>query len=340
MSAAWMFWLFAAALTGGALLIVLPGMQMGTGGRLARRVPSIVCIGVPLLAASVYLAVGRPDLVRKEPVVDMPAAHPPTPALIERLAAHVAQQPDDVDAWLLLARSYYTAARFAEALPAFERAFALKPPEAGPLADYADARTAHADGKSDPLAHQAIERALAQDGAHVKALWLAGSFAFNDRHFDSAIAYWNRLLPLLPAESEESRRLRAALAEAKAQVGNVQPVGIVPRITGTVSVAPHLHNSIDRGGTLYVFARRLNGAPMPLAVFKTIPHRWPVAFTLDESMGVMGGARLGDHEQVEIVARISQSGQAIGQRGDMEGSAARIGIGAAEVQILIDRVRK
>lgn len=345
MTSAQVFWGFATALTIGALLTVLQPMVAGIAvakGR-ARRVQFLAGLAITLVALAGYLAVGRPDLIGPESGSGSGATLRETsiPHLIKRLEAHLQQRPGDADAALLLARSYYAAARFAEAVPAFERAFVLKAPAAPQLADYADARTAQTGGTFDAQAQKAVERALALDAQHVKSLWLAGSFAFNDRRPADAIVYWTRLAPLLPADSEELRRLQANIAGARAQVGIGSAVaGNKKQLSGTVAIAPELQASVGSTDTLYVFARGLQGPPMPLAVFKAVPGRWPVAFSLDESMAVMGGARLSERESAMVVARISRSGQAIGQPGDLESGAVQVKVGAAGIQLLIDTVRK
>lgn len=343
MTPAQVFWAFAIALTIGALLTVLQPTLAGIAAEkgVARRVPLLAGLAIPLLTLAVYLAVGRLDLIVPQSGTGAAPHHASIPELIKRLEAHLQQQPEDADTAVLLARSYYAAARFDEAVPVFERAFALKAPAAPQLADYADARSAQKGGAFDAQAQKAVERALALDAHHVKSLWLAGSFAFNDRRPADAIVYWTRLAPLLPADSEQMRRLQADIVEARAQLASGVAVTDNKRqISGTVAIAPKLQKSVGSTDTLYVFARGLQGPPMPLAVFKAAPGRWPVAFTLDESMAVMGGARLGDLKNAMVVARISRSGQAIGRPGDLESAAVQVKVGAAGIQLLIGTVRK
>ena len=88
----------------------------------------------------------------------------------------------------------------------------------------------------------------------------------------------------------------------------------------------------------FVFARAVNGPPMPLAVLRKTAGDLPLKFELDDSMAVMPTAKLSSAQQVVVGARVSKSGNAIAQPGDLEGSSAAVDVGPdAQVRILIDK---
>ena len=106
-------------------------------------------------------------------------------------------EPDNVDGWVMLARTYYALDRHADAARAFDRAVALLPDNADLLADYADSLGA-AEGGLRGKSLELIERALKADPTHWKALALAGTAAFNRKDYKSAVAYWERMKATVP----------------------------------------------------------------------------------------------------------------------------------------------
>ncbi|MEZ5660062.1 MAG: NAD(P)-binding domain-containing protein [Burkholderiaceae bacterium] len=130
--------------------------------------------------------------------------------MVDGLRARLDKQPDDTQGWAILARSYSVLGEHAEAVKAFERASQGAGDDAGLLADYADA-LAMANGRTlqgEPLS--LVQRALAIDPTHTKALSLAASAAFDDGDFKGAIAYWENLI----ATASSDHPLRAAAQKA------------------------------------------------------------------------------------------------------------------------------
>ncbi len=140
-------------------------------------------------------------------------------ALAERLQA----QPQDLEGWLMLGRSYTALGRYADAVAAFRRAQALSPQDAGILADLADL-TGMAQGKrlaGEPA--RLVQRALDLDPRHVKALALAGSVAFEAQDYAAARGYWQRLLAVVPPDSPLAKAMAGSIAQATQLEGGAQP---------------------------------------------------------------------------------------------------------------------
>ena len=110
-----------------------------------------------------------------------------------------------------------------------------------------------------------------------------------------------------------------------------------PGVSGTVRLAPALAAKAAPGDTVFVFARAVNGPRIPLAVARKQVRELPAAFILDDSMAMSPAARLSDHKQVVIGARVSKSGNPVAQPGDLEGLSAPVATGAAGVTVTIDR---
>jgi cytochrome c-type biogenesis protein CcmH len=272
-------------------------------------------------------------------------------ASADTLAARLQSQPEDGEGWATLARSYNVLGRFDEAAAAFDKAAARLPADAQLLADYADA-VAMAQGQrlaGEPL--QLIERALKVDPANLKALALAGSAAFERKDYRQAVGYWEKVVQMAPADSEFARSVGGSLDEARALLGGKVAVASLPTIMppvqaapagrsirGTVSVAPELASRLKPDDTVFIFARAENGPRMPLAILSKPFRELPTSFTLDDSSAMLPDRKLSDAAAVRVVARISRSGNATAQSGDLEGSVGPVKPGTAGVQLKIDGI--
>jgi cytochrome c-type biogenesis protein CcmH len=308
---------------------------------------AILGAAIPVAAVALYLAVGAPGLL----LSGAPSASGPQheitadqlDAMVAKLAAHVEKNPDDVKGWSLLARSYYVMARYPEAVRAYGRAAALAPRDADLLADYADAlgMTHGRNLQGKPL--ELVERALAIDPDHWKALALAGTAAFDRKDYGAAIAYWERLKRVVPADSQIGQSVEASIAEARELGGAAvaaakapPPAGVGAKVAGRVSLAPALAAKTAPTDTVFVFARAASGPPMPLAVLRKQVKDLPLEFALDDSMAMAPNLRLSGFAEVIVGARISRSGSASPASGDLQGLSRPVKVGATGVAVVID----
>ena len=109
-------------------------------------------------------------------------------------------------------------------------------------------------------------------------------------------------------------------------------------ITGTVTLAQSLASQVEPGDTLFVFARPVKGPPMPVAIQRVAASQLPFRFRLDDSEAMAAGGKLSKQAEVVVGARISKSGNALPQPGDLEGASARVAPGTRDLQLSIDRV--
>ena len=122
--------------------------------------------------------------------------------------------------------------------------------------------------------------------------------------------------------------------------GNKAPDLNTAGIDVSVSVAPELADLVQPGDTLFVFARAEAGPPAPLAIQRRTASELPLTLRLDESMGMIAGMSMAQFPRVIIGARISRSGNAMPQPGDLEGlTAAMSWREAGKVEIVIGSVR-
>jgi cytochrome c-type biogenesis protein CcmH len=302
----------------------------------ARVTAALVAIGLPAAALAVYLAVGSPGAL--SPPVDPGAVSAEQiEDMVGRLAARMAEHPDDAEGWKLLGRSYAVLGRFGEAVDAYAKAAAREPRDAALLADFADA-LAMARGQSlqgEP--EKLVLRALEIDPRNLKALALAGTAAFERGAFAQAADMWQKMLPLVPADSEDARAIRDNVAEAKKR-GGAPAVAAAAGLRGTVRISPKLKGQFGPEDTVFIYARAVEGPPMPLAVLRRRARELPADFALDDSMAMAPGMTISAHPRVVVTARVSKSGGATPQPGDLQGASAAVANDADAVAIVIDTV--
>jgi cytochrome c-type biogenesis protein CcmH len=192
----------------------------------ARSTAYALGLALPLVAIIFYLNVGNPKSIGNETVAAGPAPNvtgtaPPQrsqeqiEANVAALAKRLQSNPSDAAGWTMLARSYSSMDKYGEAAGAYAKATELTPNNADLWAEYAFA-SAMAGGKSlqgKPM--EFIDRALKVDPENAKALQLAGSAAFEAKDYKKAIAYWERVLKRVPADSEAGKALTERVNEAK-----------------------------------------------------------------------------------------------------------------------------
>ena len=205
------------------LLDEVPDVPVRVAAPVRRRPPfDALAAGltVPLLAGLLYLALGNPASLwlRQGTGPDSVGPHQ-LDATIGQLAARLEKNPQDGKGWVMLARSQAVLGRFTEASSAYARSVALFPDDAQLLADYADTLAMARGGRLAGEPEKLVERALRADPGNGKALALAGTIAFENKDFATAVNHWQRLQGLIPPDSELAKSIQAAIAEAKSLAG-------------------------------------------------------------------------------------------------------------------------
>lgn len=330
-----------------------------TQGAPARRTAIALLVLLPLASVAVYLALGRPDATDRSALAAQAeqAEHAVTPAQIEGMVAALAerlkQQPNDVEGWQMLGRSYSVLGRGADAVAALRKAVALQPRNPDLLADLADMIGMAQGRKLAGEPAQLVQQVLALDPRHPKALALAGTVAFEARDYAGARRYWEQLVAVLPPDSELARSAQGGIEEARQLESGGATAAAAPStasapggdaapgqtVEGEVVLAPALAAQVRPGDTVFVFARAAQGPRMPLAIVKQPAGTWPLRFTLDDRSAMTPQARLSQATQVVVVARVSRSGNATPQSGDLFGESAPVTPGTQGLKLVIDRVQ-
>ena len=299
-------------------------------------------LAVPLLAIGLYLAVGNPQAL--SPEAAQGASQQFTEAqiveMVERLATRLKENPEDAQGWEMLGRSYSVLGRFEDAAQAYATATQRNPNDAQLLADYADA-VAMAQGKRlDGEPEKIIARALAVDPNNLKALALAGTASFEKKDYAAAADHWERILKIVPPDSEIARGVASSVAEARSRAAGGAPKAAASSdsatLSGVVTLKPELASKVGPDDTVFIYARAAEGPRVPLAVIRKAARELPLQFTLDDTMAMAPNMKLSSFPKVVVSARISKSGHAQPQPGDLQGASGPVANATTGVKIVID----
>jgi cytochrome c-type biogenesis protein CcmH len=319
-------------------------MAMMTGGR---AVAIATGIAICLIAVAIYFAWTRPETSTAPQTAKEIGMSPEHAAMINSLSTRLEQNPDDGKGWAMLARSYAVLGQYKEALPAYEKAVNLIPNDPVLLVDYAEILAA-ANGKNlQGKPSEIIKSALLIDPNNVKGLNLIGIASYQAGEYAHAVNYWEKLLKLLPPDSPNAKRINTSIAAARKQEaagaqppaqGMKQPAAGGKQIGVVVKLSPALAGRVSPTDTVFVFAKAVSGPPMPIAVIRAQAKDLPKKFVLDDSMAMMPSMKLSNFKEVEVDAKISKSGNATQQSGDLRGEVASVKVGSNNVQLMIDKI--
>ncbi|MEO8777464.1 MAG: tetratricopeptide repeat protein [Rhodanobacter sp.] len=309
-----------------------------------------IALVLPLGAGALYLMIGTPAALDG---VSAQASVPINlPQAIAELRAHLAQQPDDKQGWLVLAQTSTLLQQPSDARDAYEHVLKLDANNAEAMVGWAETDSMQrADHMIEGRARELLQRAVQQHPDNQRGLWLLGISDFQRGDYHDAAATWRLLQPQLEPGSNVAKSVAQQIAVADARAGGAPASATSARATATkpaegaslrveITLAPRLKDKLTKGDVLYVYARAPEGAPMPLAVARLDPVKLPATVTLNDAMAMTPALKLSTAARVFVGARISHHGQPTAEPGDLEGDA---GVVAVEhnglVQITIDKVR-
>ena len=310
----------------------------------------VTALVFPLLGSFVYLTLGDPMAVA-EPSLTMRAGQDSAPdfaAMAEQLKAKLKTNPNDAPSWVLLGRTYRNQNQYDEAIDAYNRAVALDTDDRLAI-ERVEVIAAKNGGQFAGEPWDVIRKILAKNPQHANALLLAGSASFSEGQFKQALAYWSTLRSQLADGSQEALAvddaLRAAAEKAGVELGapakKPDPLAnAASSISGRVTVSDSIKAQANPTDVVFIYAHAEQGSPMPLAIMRTTVQALPLDFNLDDSTAMRSEAKLSSQSHVTVKARISKSGQAIPQPGDLIGTLPHVAVGAKQVKLTISEVVK
>lgn len=319
----------------------------------------VLLVLLPLSAVGLYWKVGnRHALLQQESRASSEKfGSIQSGSALKALEEKVTANPNDAESLFQLARTYAEMERFTDAVQAYDRLTQLVQNEAQLWADYADV-LAMASGRTlAGTPTKLLNKALSLEPDNFKALALSGSAAMERGDYNAAVNYWEKLLKLIPSDDEnvkliengiqQARVLMAQKTGGKVAVQARQSVAKEPAqlgqsskeaVTGTVVLSNEIKAKASPEDTLFVLVRAAQGPKMPLAIMRKQVKDLPLQFTLDDSTAMTPEMKMSNFDQVVVIARISKSGNAMTQTGDLQGMSATIKPGTKGLKISIDKV--
>ena len=312
----------------------------------------LIGLTLPVASLSMYLWVGEPQALQAM------ATEPPEKAMqtelsgmVQTLAKKLETNPENQEGWVMLGRSYRALEKYDNAVSAYDRALKLSADDNLKL-ERAEVLALKAKGNFDGEPWSVIREILKKDPQNKGALLLAGSASYAHDKYADALRYWQQARKQLAADHPDVPSLENAIATAQNKLGlPVTPATSLPQapaaasgagatasvssgaqaglnITGRISLAAALKDKASPTDMVYVYASPANGDRMPLAIFKSTAAKLPLNFTLDDSTAMLPERKLSGAGEVILKARISKSGNAIPQSGDLTGTLGPVKVGA------------
>ena len=315
---------------------------------------AIIVLFIPVASILFYYQLGSPELINGGTAPSQSIGEHgdlKIEDMVARLAQKMEENPDDPVGWRMLTRSYMTLGRYDDAAKAAERLYKLTGDDPDVLLEYADALAMANNSTMAGKPEELVRKALELDPENVTGLWLEGMAQSEQGNFRSAIDYWQRALPGITNEADQTS-LNNLINSARKQLGEdvaevpasaTEPLPAATSSAGTkisvkVSLKPEFNGEIPQDTALFITAQETAGPPMPIAVVRRQVGDLPLEIILDDSKAMIPTRKLSNFEKVKIGARISRSGNAIPQSGDLAAEPVVVDTRQQEsVSLIIDK---
>jgi cytochrome c-type biogenesis protein CcmH len=300
-----------------------------------------LCIFIVLLSSGLYLTLGDASRIAEQNA-QQPMTQEGVEKMVNEFAAKMDKDPGNLKGWAMLARSYRVLGRNEEAAKAYERAGNFIDSDPQLLADYADTLAANNNGNFAGKPLQLINRALQLDPNNLMALWLSGTASYAAGNYKASVQTWEKLAQQLPPGTEEARSIAESIAQARTKGGlkvENTPAPSSKSISGKIELSANLKSSLKPGDIVMVIARK-PGERMPVAVLRVPAADFPMSFSLTDALSMNPSAPLSQLSEASIEVRISKTGMAKPEAGDLISSAQTVKLGTKNVVLLVDQIRQ
>jgi len=298
-----------------------------------------LCLFITVVSVGFYLSLGDATRIAAKNA-QQPMSREGVEKMVAEFATKMNQDPANLKGWAMLARSYRILGRNEEAAQAYERAGHFIDSDPQLLADYADTLATNANGNFAGKPLKLINQALKLDPNNLMALWLSGSAAYSSANYKAAAQIWEKLAQQVPPGTEEARAIQESIAEARTKGGLSTTTAVSTKgIAGKIEIAADLKSRVKSGDVLMIIARK-PGERMPVAVLKTSIFELPMSFSLTDALAMNPSAPLSQLSEASIEVRISKTGMAKPEAGDLISAPQVVKIGASNLRLVIDQIRQ
>jgi cytochrome c-type biogenesis protein CcmH len=288
-------------------------------------------IVVLALSAGLYAAIGTPQ--EESAGSELASIEEMVAGLDQRLR----DNPDDLAGWKMLGRTYFQLRVYDKAIQAYERALQLESSSNGQtLVDLGEAIWMQDPTTLTGRAGELFENAIATSPNNAKALFYSGLVAVERGERFLAADRWEKLLTLSPPEGIQEM-LQQRIAELRGEEMPVQELPAGPIVSAAIELAPAAENAVDPNATVFIIARDPAQPSPPIAALRRRVAELPVVVALSDSDAMVPGRLLSGFSELEIIARVSLSGQPDALPGDWFGEETVRPAESGNISIVIDR---
>ena len=309
-----------------ALALDLENIETLDPGQQGRWVVWLLAVAIPILSFGLYFQLGEYGVIKNPALAQVPvdtkAQNQLTDLSVEEIEELIKQRlrnnPEDAEGWFVLGKTYMARQIFDKAITAYQRTYDLVGEEPGVMFSLADALAMQNDGAMQGEPEQLVRRGLEISPQDPTGLWLSGLAAEQRQDYKGAHASWSQLMPLIqndPESSTEVRELIQILEHRDPQLS--ASVAVVRILNLSISLAENLRHLAAPGDSVFVYAKAMDGPPMPLAVKRLTVQDLPADVILSDSDAMIQTMKLSTFTRVIVGARVSISGNPVAQTGDL-----------------------
>ncbi|MBX2879888.1 MAG: c-type cytochrome biogenesis protein CcmI [Granulosicoccus sp.] len=319
----------------------------------------LVCVLLPVAAGALYLRIGDPAAINRNPDQSVVSTETDTPPslqdLLPQLEQRLASSPDDVQGWRLLGRTYLSMGEFVKARESIETALKLEQDHVPTMTLLAESIAMEQQGNLAGEPMQILQKVQTLDADYEHGVWLLSIARQQSGDHQAALAGFDKLI----AGAQDNQQALATIEQMRANsvralslpsqdptvqtqtpsTGTSAKESVVTTLTIDVSIGDQALSSVDPEHTVFVYAKASDGPPMPLAVSRLTVADLPARVELNDTMAMIPTMKLSDFSKVTAGARISASGEAIAQSGDWYHEVEDIVVSDnPEVELLINQL--
>ncbi len=303
------------------------------------------------LAVVIYWQVGQPDLVDER--AELRTLLDQNPKALDYLNRQASKQGDieavkqlllaarmqldikpfDPVVWMEYGEIQSRLGRFDRAVNAMEKALQLDPENNQIKLALAQVLPKLKTDLASREARILIQQVLKDEPDNEKALLIQGFSAFSSKNYAQAIAAWEKVVAKRGPGSKAVQLLQRSIETAKSKLagqGN-KPAedqkaaqNSSQGVRVQVKLSRELSQSLSGQETLFVFAKAVSGPPMPLAAVRLPVKSIPDMIVLNDKNAMRPSLKMSQFNQIYVSARISKTGNAIAQPGDITVKSAPI----------------
>ena len=328
--------------------------QQATGSAAGKMAFIVVLFAVPLITILLYLQLGTDELIEPTATTQNTEGQLPTiDKMLGDLKQRLEQNPNDADGWYLMGRTLMIMKQYAPAAEAYKTTYRLVGDEPMVMLALADATAMAQGGNMTGKPTKLIFDAIAIDPNNTTGLWMAGMVAEEQGEDEEALNLWLRLRPLISEMPSEMAQLDVFINRVATRLGKdlsnlsvaqstaskpTTPASSGAVIRVTIELADALYTKVTGEETVFIYAKAMQGPRFPVAAARYQVKDLPLTIVLDDSNAVMTTSKLSNFKVVRVGARISYSGDAITQSGDLIGELSNIMVGQSPVTVTINEV--